>query len=167
YQRARSTRSWAATIGVDTLTTTGESDHALIAGCVNGDQQAWIELLDRYKRQIYGVTVRFGFDVEDRHDVFQAVCLETLKSLSSLRNASSLRYWILTITVRQCSLLLKRKRQERGRDWSGLPICRPRQDTGVNCSLGPAAEIEHGIRKSSDTSREPPLRSSPVVPGRP
>src|SRR5262249_27316529 len=65
---------------VDTLTTTGLSDDALIAGCLGGDQQAWIQLLDRYKRLIYGVSVRFGFDTEDRHDVFQAVCLETLKN---------------------------------------------------------------------------------------
>ena len=97
---------------VDILTTTGISDEALIASCLEGDQQAWIQLLDRYKRLIYGVSVRFGFDSEDRHDVFQAVCLETLKNLSSVRKASSLRYWILTITIRQCCFLLKRKQEE-------------------------------------------------------
>jgi RNA polymerase sigma factor (sigma-70 family) len=96
---------------MDTLTTTA-SDHALIAGCIEGDQQAWIQLLDRYKRLIYGVTVRFRLDVEDRHDIFQAVCLEVLKNLSSIRNAASLRYWILTITIRQCYALLKRRRDE-------------------------------------------------------
>lgn len=101
---------------VDFLTTTGVSDHALVAGCIEGDQQAWIQLLNRYKRLIYGVTVRFGFDTEDRHDLFQAVCLETLKNLASVRNASSLRYWILTITIRQCCSLLKGRRQETGRE---------------------------------------------------
>jgi len=139
---------------VDTLTTTGASDHALIAGCVNGDQQAWIQLLDRYKRQIYGVTVRFGFDVEDRHDVFQAVCLETLKSLSSLRNASSLRYWIITITVRQCSLLLKRKRQERGRelDEAALAVLDPGADT---MQIYLAAEREKMLREAMEELPEP------------
>jgi RNA polymerase sigma factor (sigma-70 family) len=101
---------------VDTLTTTGLTDHALITGCVEGDQQAWIQLLSRYKRLIYGVTVRFQLDAEDRHDVFQAVCLETLKNLASVRNAASLRYWILTITIRQCCILLKRKREESKHD---------------------------------------------------
>jgi len=94
------------------MTITDSSDDLLIAGCLEGDHQSWIQLLDRYKRLIYGVSVRFGFDIEDRHDVFQAVCLETLKNLSSVRTASSLRYWILTITIRQCCFLLKRKRQE-------------------------------------------------------
>jgi len=101
---------------VDNLTTTDVSDHALIAGCVEGDQQAWVQLLNRYKRLIYGVTVRFGFNTEDRHDVFQAVCLETLKNLASVRNAPSLRYWILTIAIRQSCLLLKRRREENGRE---------------------------------------------------
>ena len=92
------------------------SDHALVTECVNGNQQAWTQLLDRYKRMIYASTVRFGFDAQDRHDIFQAVCVEILKSLHSLRSASSLRHWMLTITLRQCYLLLKRKRAERGQE---------------------------------------------------
>jgi RNA polymerase sigma factor (sigma-70 family) len=139
----------AAISGVDTLTITGVPDHALIAGCVNGDQQAWIQLLDRYKRLIYGVTVRFGFDIEDRHDVFQAVCLETLKSLGSLRKASSLRYWILTITVRQCCSLLKRKREERGQetDEAALAVQDPRTDT---MQIYLAAEREKMLREAME-----------------
>lgn len=139
---------------MDTLTTTGISDHALIAGCLAGDQQTWIQLLDRYKRLIYGVTVRFGFDVEDRHDVFQAVCLETLKSLGSLRNASSLRYWILTITVRQCCLLLKRKREERGQqpDEAALAVEDPHADT---LEIYLTAEREKKVRETLEELQEP------------
>jgi len=84
------------------------SDSALVEDCLSGDQQAWNQLLDRYKRLIYAVTVRFGLDSEDRHDVFQSVCLEILKNLSSLRSGSSLRYWVLTITIRQCSSMRRR-----------------------------------------------------------
>ena len=97
--------------GMTTLTSI-ESDAVLVCKCLNGDQQSWTQLLNRYKRLIYAVTVRFGFENEDRHDIFQAVCLEILSSLSSLRNTSSLRYWILTITVRQCWALRKRLHQE-------------------------------------------------------
>jgi RNA polymerase sigma factor (sigma-70 family) len=132
---------------VETLMTTGVSDHALIARCVNGDQQAWIQLLNRYKRLIYGVTVRFGFDIEDRRDMFQAVCLETLKSLGSLRNTSSLRYWILTITVRQCCLLLKHKREERQQepDEAALTVQDSRADT---LQVYLAAEREKMLREA-------------------
>src|SRR5689334_22765437 len=61
---------------------------------------------------IYSVTVRFGISVDDRQDIFQSVCLEILKNLTSLRSASSLRYWILTITIRQCSALRKRRTRD-------------------------------------------------------
>jgi len=97
-------------------TATDISDHALVAECLSGNQEAWTQLLDRYKRLIYASTGRYGFDAQDRHDVFQAVCVEILKSLHSLRNVSSLRHWILTITLRQSYVLLKRKRAERGQE---------------------------------------------------
>jgi RNA polymerase sigma factor (sigma-70 family) len=75
--------------------------------------------------------VRFGLVPEDRHDVFQAVCLETLKSLPSLRNAASLRYWIITITIRQCSVLAKREARQRSLQpaEAALTIEDPKADT--------------------------------------
>jgi RNA polymerase sigma factor (sigma-70 family) len=110
---------------------TPDCDSVLVAACVDGDQRAWIKLLERYKRLIYSVSVRFGFDHEDRHDVFQAVCVEVLKNLSSLRNSSSLRYWILTITVRQCCALRKRLKEEdaRGGCEPDLLTCDPKSDS--------------------------------------
>lgn len=116
---------------MDTLTTTGISDRVLVTDCLNGDQQAWTLLLDRYKRLIYSVTVRFHLEIEDRHDIFQAVCLETLKSLRSLQNASSLRYWILTITIRQCWLFQRHRRKGRSEptDEATLDVEDPRADT--------------------------------------
>jgi RNA polymerase sigma factor (sigma-70 family) len=103
---------------------------------------------------IYGVTVQFGFDIEDRHDVFQTVCLETLKSLGSLRNASSLRYWILSITVRQCYLVLKRKREERAQqpEEAALAVLDPHADT---LQIYLAAEREEIVRKALEELAEP------------
>ena len=55
---------------MDTLTTTAISDQVLVIECVNGDQQAWIQLLNRYKRLIYSVTVRFTLH-DPRADTMQ------------------------------------------------------------------------------------------------
>jgi RNA polymerase sigma factor (sigma-70 family) len=138
---------------VDIVTTAGISDQDLIAGCVEGDQQAWIQLLNRYRRLIYAVTVRFRFDIDDRHDVFQAVCLETLKNLSSVRNASSLQYWILTVTVRQCCLLAKRRREESGQEPVGAAgsLQDPRPDT---MQIYLAAERERMLRSAMEELSE-------------
>jgi len=43
------------------------SDQHLVEACLAGDSQGWEMLLQRYKRLIYSVPVRFGFDHDDRH----------------------------------------------------------------------------------------------------
>jgi RNA polymerase sigma factor (sigma-70 family) len=130
---------------VDILTATKLSDPDLVTACLQRDQHAWNELLKRYKRLIYAVTLRFGFDKEDRHDIFQAVCLETIKSLSSLRTASSLRYWILTITIRQCYSMLKRKREEQSNqtDEAAISVHDGRMNTMEIYLAAERAEIVH------------------------
>src|SRR5215831_2937718 len=134
-------------------TSSDTSDQILVADCVTGSQDAWITLVDRYKRLIYSVTVRYGLEPEDRHDVFQAVCLETLKSLPSLRNASSLRYWIITITIRQCSVLVKRESKQRTQPGeTTLAIEDPKADT---MQIYLAAERSEMVREAIGELPEP------------
>jgi RNA polymerase sigma factor (sigma-70 family) len=77
------------------------SDAALVEGCLRGDQQAWEALIDKYKRLIFSVPFKYGATPEDAADVFQAVCIEVFNSLSQLKNAESLRSWLITVAVRQ------------------------------------------------------------------
>jgi len=106
---------------------TAPSDRELIAECLKDAPAAWELLLTRYKRLIYSITVRFGFEMEDRHELFQKVCVEILRSLPSLREVSSLRSWIVTITIRQCNDYLRGKYRDRSiRD---LQLANPVVDT--------------------------------------
>jgi len=91
------------------------TDQHLVEGCLKGDSRCWELLLERYKRLIYSVSVRFGFEHDDRHEIFQIVCLDILKNMPSLRDAGKLRSWILTITIRASNDLLRRKYSERGK----------------------------------------------------
>jgi RNA polymerase sigma factor (sigma-70 family) len=76
-------------------------DEQLVQGCLNGDQQAWGKLIDKYKRLIYSIPIKYGASPDDASDVFQAVCIEVLNSLPQLKNALSLRSWLITVTIRQ------------------------------------------------------------------
>jgi RNA polymerase sigma factor (sigma-70 family) len=76
-------------------------DERLVQGCLRGDQQAWEELIDKYKRLIYSVPLRYGASADDAGDVFQAVCIEVFNSLSQLKNVGSLRSWLITVAIRQ------------------------------------------------------------------
>jgi RNA polymerase sigma factor (sigma-70 family) len=76
-------------------------DEWLVQGCLRGDQQAWEELIDKYKRLIYSIPIKYGASSADAADVFQAVCIEVLNSLPQLKNVQSLRSWLITVTIRQ------------------------------------------------------------------
>lgn len=76
-------------------------DDRLVQGCLQGDQQAWEALIDKYKRLIFSVPIKYGASQEDAADVFQAVCIEVFHSLRQLKDAGSLRSWLITVAVRQ------------------------------------------------------------------
>jgi len=76
-------------------------DEWLVQGCLQGNQLAWEQLVDKYKRLIYSIPLKYGASPDDAGDVFQAVCIEVLNSLPQLKNAQSLRSWLITVTIRQ------------------------------------------------------------------
>lgn len=84
-------------------------DEWLVQGCLQGDQQAWEGLIDKYKRLIFSIPIKYGASPDDAADVFQAVCIEVLNSLPQLKNAQSLRSWLITVTIRQSYRWKKRQ----------------------------------------------------------
>jgi RNA polymerase sigma factor (sigma-70 family) len=73
----------------------------LVQRCLAGEQEAWSELIEKYRALIYSIARRFGAGYYDAGDIFQAVCIEAFNNLSHLRKAGSLRSWLITVTVRQ------------------------------------------------------------------
>jgi len=85
------------------------SDQRLVRECLRGSEEAWSALLDKYKRLIYSIPVKYGFPADEASDIFQTVCLELLAELSNLRNPKALPKWIIQVTAHKC---LHRKRQQ-------------------------------------------------------
>lgn len=73
------------------------TDHDLVSACLSGDEQAWSELIDRYKRLIYSVPVKYGLPPEDAADLFQTVCLDLLSELPRLRDPQALPRWLMQV----------------------------------------------------------------------
>jgi RNA polymerase sigma factor (sigma-70 family) len=65
---------------------------------------------------IYSVPVRLRFDMDERQEVFQAVCCRILENLHALVDATKLRSWILTITIRECNHVIRAKYLHRRHD---------------------------------------------------
>jgi RNA polymerase sigma factor (sigma-70 family) len=83
-------------------------DPRLVRACLDGDQEAWGVLIERYKRLIFSIPIKFGLDREDSADIFQSVCVELLQRLPSLREPKALPKWLMEVTAHKC---MERKRE--------------------------------------------------------
>ena len=92
------------------LPTASWSDSRLVRECLDGNQQAWAALIERYKRLIYSIPLKYGGSPEDAADIFQSVCLEMFSELSKLRKTESVRSWLISVTVHKTYHWKKRRR---------------------------------------------------------
>jgi RNA polymerase sigma factor (sigma-70 family) len=68
------------------------SDSELVARCRTGDQQAWSELVERFSRYVYAISVQaFRLPEADAEDVFQEVFARAYQHLDKLRDDAAVR----------------------------------------------------------------------------
>jgi RNA polymerase sigma factor (sigma-70 family) len=77
------------------------ADRNLVQRCIEGDQDAWKQLVKRYQRLIYSIALRICRDNEAAADVLQQVCLELYQRLDEVRNVASLPAWVGTVSRRK------------------------------------------------------------------
>ena len=77
-------------------------DRRLVRECLNGNDEAWSVLVDKYKNLIFSIPVKYHFSQDDASDIFQAVCLELLAELPNLRKPEALPKWIIQVTAHKC-----------------------------------------------------------------
>jgi RNA polymerase sigma factor (sigma-70 family) len=79
------------------------SDTELVGRCRSGDQQAWAELVERYSRYVYAISIQaFRLPQHDAEDVFQDVFARAYLHLDRLRDDAALRPWLAQTTRRLC-----------------------------------------------------------------
>jgi RNA polymerase sigma factor (sigma-70 family) len=81
------------------------SDERLVRACLDGNQEAWSALIDRYKRLIYSIPVKWNLSSEDANDVFQSVCVDLYSELSRLREPRALPKWLIQTALHKCARL--------------------------------------------------------------
>jgi RNA polymerase sigma-70 factor (ECF subfamily) len=90
------------------------SDSELVARCRAGDQQAWAELVDRFSRYVYAISVQaFRLPEADAEDVFQEVFARAYEHLDKLRDDAAVRPWLAQLTRRLCIDRLRAGARER------------------------------------------------------
>jgi RNA polymerase sigma factor (sigma-70 family) len=90
------------------------TDSELVARCRAGDQQAWAELVDRFSRYVYAISVQaFRLSDADAEDVFQEVFARAYQHLDGLRDDAAVRPWLAQLTRRLCIDRLRASARER------------------------------------------------------
>jgi RNA polymerase sigma factor (sigma-70 family) len=78
------------------------ADTKLVKECMAGNEDAWSELVDKYKALIYSIPVKYRMPPQESADIFQAVCMELLLRLPELREPQALPAWLMQVTHHQC-----------------------------------------------------------------
>ena len=147
------------------------SDERLVRRCLRGDEDAWAALIDKYKRLIYSIPIRYRASPDDAADIFQAVCLDLFEELPRLRKVESLRSWLITVAVRKC--LHRKERQTRRREADLESFDEEQMTPGQGSVPDFAEELEREQMLREATSRLPPrcrelidllFRREPAVP---
>lgn len=73
----------------------GGTDAEIVALCRAGEARGWELLVDRYSGYVYAIVGRgYRLGDHDAEDVFQEVFTRLFEHLDSIRDPSSLRFWI-------------------------------------------------------------------------
>ena len=123
-------------------------DRRIVSECLKGNEEAWSVLIDKYKRLIYSIPVKYRFSQDEATDVFQAVCLELLSELPKLRKPEALPKWIMQVTGHKCFHRKRDRLRTEVTDPSDTAFERP--DAPRAEAILREAEDEQKLRKAID-----------------
>ena len=127
----------------------GWSDKRLVRACLDGNEDAWAALIDKYKRLIYSIPVRYGASPEDAADIFQFVCLELFSSLAQLRKTAALRGWLIAVTAHQSFHWKRRHLKRADREQTNLDPEELGIEPSVASDVTDEAEREQMVREAT------------------
>ncbi len=98
------------------------SDERLVKECLAGNEEAWSQLIEKYKALIYSIPVKYRLPPHEAADVFQATCVELLNRLPELREPRALPKWLMQVAHHQCYRWKQQQQRLVSRDGdAGLP----------------------------------------------
>ena len=121
--------------------------------CLAGNEDAWTALIDRYKRLIYSVPVRWGLSPADASDIFQSVVAELLSHLAELRQPQAVAAWLLQVATHKCRRWKQQQEREQSRDES--------EAADAVAETGPAPDVLFHDAMREQTLRQALIRVPP------
>ena len=86
------------------------TDAALISRTLNGDDNAFAELVKKYQKQVHALIWRKIGDFHTAEEITQDVFLKAYQRLATLKKPQSFVSWLYVIAANDCSTWLRKKR---------------------------------------------------------
>ena len=89
---------------------TGPNDKDIISAVLQGNKQAYAELVNRYQNFVFTVCLRYTSSREDAEEIAQDIFVKAYRCLSDFRGDSKFSSWLYTIVNTSCITFLRKKR---------------------------------------------------------
>jgi len=86
------------------------ADEALVKRLKEGEESAWLELINKYKKKALSIAYLVTGNIEDAEDISQEAFIRVHRSIKKFRGDSSFYTWFYRILVNLC---LQRRREPR------------------------------------------------------
>jgi RNA polymerase sigma-70 factor (ECF subfamily) len=86
---------------------------ALIERCLQGDQQAWEQIVRQYWRRVFNVAYKFVGRHDEAEDLTQDVFLKVFKSLGTFDRRANFQTWLVSVSRNLCIDHYRSVRKER------------------------------------------------------
>jgi RNA polymerase sigma-70 factor (ECF subfamily) len=131
------------------------ADESLVAASLEGDDDAFAELVTRHKRRVFGTAARFARDDHQLDDICQEVFVRAFRNLGKFRGDAPFAHWLARITVSACYDFLRKERRVREQvSLDAVEFDLPDRNIDAALSAGRARELlEYAMRKLSADER--------------
>ena len=89
------------------------TDERLIIATLSGDDEAFAELVRRYKQKIFRLGARFVRDNDDLDDICQEAFIKAYQNLKKFRGDAPFEHWLTRIAVNVCYDMLRKQSRKR------------------------------------------------------
>jgi len=89
------------------------TDLELIDRCLNHEESAWEQIVQRYKRKVFGIAYKFTGRFEEAEDLTQEVFLKVYRALHSYKKEQDFSWWLVSISRNACIDYYRSVKRER------------------------------------------------------
>jgi len=140
------------------------TDEELIARFQDGDEQAYVELVNRYRNRLMTFVYRFVNDIEKAEDIVQDTLMKLYTHRHYYRNIAKFSTWIYTIAGNFAKTELRRKKRHKVTNLSQMGFDdREYQLPSVEPETGETAQGHFAEKKIQMAIQELPLHFRTVV----